>query len=115
MYLVTCCSRNCLWSFSEDEKDQCAEMFVKKSVHQQRQFLLDLIVASQPDNHEHNQVKTQTSLASPSYLCTVNSTHTQTQTESHTPKHTCGVQTLTVCVECISYVNVLRVLVLSYA
>ena len=30
-------------------------------------------------------------------------------------KWMCGVQTLTVCVECILYVNVLRVLVLSYA
>ena len=27
----------------------------------------------------------------------------------------CGVRTLTACVECITYVNVLRVLVLSYA
>ena len=30
-------------------------------------------------------------------------------------RRVCGIQTLTVCVECISYANVLRVLVLSYA
>ena len=43
----SCCVRNCLAKFNSDEKKECYDLFKRKSVHEQRQFLLDLLVASQ--------------------------------------------------------------------
>ena len=63
-----CCEKNCLTQFSSSDKRQCYELFQKKSMHEQRQFLLDLMVASQS---AHQQKKMQVCSA---YII-VDSTH----------------------------------------
>ena len=48
----SCCSTKCLSFMDDDYKTKCHELFTKKTRHEQRQFILDLMVASCSSNLE---------------------------------------------------------------